>query len=122
MADITNVTKPTVQTHKMPAADRRTKATEVKVSPVPNQNKTQEERVSTEIITKSIENINGELDALDSPFNVKYRLHDGTDRVIVQLFDKEEENIIMEFPSTKILDFAKGVKTRNNSIAVDEML
>jgi len=122
MAEINNVAKASVQTHRMPTADRKTKANEVKVNPVPSKQKGNEETVSLEIVAKSIENINSELSALDSPFNVKYRIHDETDRVIVQLFDKTDDHVVVEFPSTKILDFASGIRTRNNSIAIDEKL
>lgn len=122
MAELNSIAKATVQNHRMPAADRKSSANQVKVNPVPSKEKGNAERVSLELVSKSIENINGELQSLDSPFNVKYRVHDGTDRVIVQLFDKADDHVVLEFPSTKILDFASGLRTRSNSIAVDEKL
>jgi flagellar protein FlaG len=85
----------------------------------PQDNRTNEEKVAADNdkIKKAIENIKAQLPNSE----VKFGIHDKTDRVTIKLVDKKTKEVIKEFPPEKTLDMiAKCMEIAG--VLVDEKL
>jgi uncharacterized FlaG/YvyC family protein len=74
--------------------------------------------ISEEVIAKKVEKVNQELQQLNKNLEVSYQVHKETNAFMVQVFDKQKSEVVFEFPSHKILDFAASREV--SPVAVNE--
>ena len=66
----------------------------------PKQNETAPKAASVAELQKTVERLNNEMSVTEC----RYRMHEGTNRVMISIVDKETKEVIKEFPVEEALD------------------
>lgn len=69
-----------------------------------------EENIANEELEKAVNKINEHVLGINTRF--QYRIHEGTDRIMVKLIDTETNDIIKEIPPEKMLDMVAEIWKR----------
>ena len=69
-----------------------------------------EENVTNDQLEKAVNKANEHLLGVNAQF--QYRIHEGTDRIMVKLIDTESHSIIREIPPEKMLDIVAEIWKR----------
>lgn len=89
------------------------------ISPVPsirNEKEVQlqydeaEENITNEQLEEAVKKANEHLLGVNAQF--QYRIHEGTDRIMVKLIDTESHSVIREIPPEKMLDIVAEIWKR----------
>lgn len=70
-----------------------------------NQNQNSSNQMSDEIIKRAIQELNKKDVKVESQFGI----HEGTNRIMIKIVDKETKEVIKEVPSEKMLDMVAKV-------------
>lgn len=69
-----------------------------------------EENITKEQLETAISKVNNHVLGVNSQF--QYRIHEGTDRIMVKLIDTESKDVIREIPPEKMLDMVAEIWKR----------
>ncbi|MFL2104973.1 flagellar protein FlaG [Desemzia sp. FAM 23991] len=69
-----------------------------------------EENVANEELEKAVNKINEHLLGVNTQF--QYKIHEGTERIMVKLIDTESNEVIKEIPPEKMLDMVAEIWKR----------
>ncbi|MBT9173497.1 MAG: hypothetical protein DDT21_01898 [Syntrophomonadaceae bacterium] len=79
----------------------------IKGTPSPNTEAHPSSHSTTEIDT-AVSKVNSALDAFS--FSLRFKIHDESDRVMVQVIDKETDELIREIPPERLLRLAAQIQ------------
>lgn len=68
------------------------------------------EEITKSDIEKSVNKMNEHIVGINA--QLQYRIHEGTDRIMVKLVDTESNEVIREIPPEKMLDLVAGIWER----------
>lgn len=69
-----------------------------------------EESITKEQLEKAVSEANNHIVGVNAQF--EYRIHEGTDRIMVKLIDTESHDVIREIPPEKMLDMVAEIWKR----------
>lgn len=69
-----------------------------------------EEKITMEQLEKAVNKANEHILGVNAQF--QYRIHEGTDRIMVKLIDTESHDVIREIPPEKMLDLVAEIWKR----------
>lgn len=69
-----------------------------------------EENISDEELKKAVDKINDQILGVNTRF--QYKIHEGTERIMVKLVDTETNTVIKEIPPEKMLDMVAEIWKR----------
>lgn len=79
--------------------------------------------ISEELVTKSIEVINEEIQKTNENYEVNYVYHEESKQLMISVMDKEKTEVVFEFPAEKLLDFAAHVEAElKAAMAIDKKI
>lgn len=65
------------------------------------------QEITDDVINKKLEDINQILKK--QQLETSYQKHEGTDRLVIRLVDKETKEVVKEIPPERLLDYAAGM-------------
>ncbi|MCI3028105.1 flagellar protein FlaG [Desemzia sp. C1] len=69
-----------------------------------------EEKITMEQLEKAVNKANEHIMGVNT--QLQYRIHEGTDRIMVRLIDTESQDVIREIPPEKMLDLVAEIWKR----------
>ncbi|HHX75149.1 MAG TPA: flagellar protein FlaG, partial [Firmicutes bacterium] len=66
----------------------------------------------TQLSPQEIEDLTGQVNQATDAFNIgiRFKLHEGAGRLMLQVVDLERNEVIKEIPPQKLLDLAAGIR------------
>lgn len=65
------------------------------------------QEITEDVINKKLEDINQILEK--QQLETSYQKHEGTNRLVIRLVDKETKEVVKEIPPERLLDYAAGM-------------